>query len=176
VLTVFAALFGALAAADDEPTATLAVNFVPINERLHTAGQPDEMTLASLGSRGYGLIINLAPPAVSPSEEAEILAASGVRYVNIPVDWRNPTVEDFAAFSRALAAAADERVLVHCQMNMRASMFTFLHRVTNDGADPAEAYKAVSAVWTPSGVWAELGSTVLAEHGVDFDFAAGSAR
>ena len=151
----------------------LAVNFVAIDDKLHTAGQPDEAALATLGSRGYGLVVNLAPPGVTPAKEAEILAEAGVRYVNIPVDWRNPTAEDFAAFSRALAGADGARVLVHCQMNMRASVFTFLHRVTHDGADPAEAYKAVAAVWTPNGRWAELAREVLKTHAVDFDLPAG---
>lgn len=154
------------AAADD----ALAVNFVAIDEHLDTAGQPDEAALATLGARGYSLVVNLAPPGVTPSKEAEILAAAGVRYVNIPVDWRNPTVEDFAAFSRTLAAAGDERVLVHCQMNLRASVFTFLHRVTHDGVDPAEAFKAVTAVWTPNERWTQLAREVLAAHGVEFEF------
>lgn len=167
------ALTAAVTAGGAAAEEALAVNFVAIDENLHTAGQPDEAVLATLGSRGYALVVNLAPPAVTPAREAEILGAAGVRYVNIPVDWRNPTTEDFAAFSRALAGADDARVLVHCQMNMRASVFTFLHRVTHDGADPAEAYKAVAAVWTPNGRWAELAREVLRTHAVAFDFPAG---
>jgi len=167
---VLAAAVTARGAAAEE---ALAVYFVAIDQDLDAAGQPVEAVLATLGSRGYGLVVNLAPPAVTPAREAEILAAAGVRYVNIPVDWRNPTAEDFAAFSRALAGADGARVLVHCQMNMRASVFTFLHRVTHDGADPAEAYKAVAAVWTPNGRWAELAREVLKTHAVDFDLPAG---
>lgn len=166
------AALGAVAYTEGEAAEPLAVNFFAIDDRLHTAGQPDEAALATLGTLSYELVINLAPPERSPPAEAEILAASGVRYVNIPVDFRNPTVENFAEFSRALAAADDEHVLVHCQSNLRASMFTFLHRVTHDGVAPAEAYEAVSAVWTPNETWAELGRAVLAEHGVDFDFPA----
>src|SRR5690606_1766628 len=134
------------------------------------AGQPDEAALATLGSRGYGLVVNLAPAAVTPAKEGEILAAAGVRYVNIPVDWRNPTAEDFAMFSRTLAAAGAEQVLVHCQMNMRASVFTFLHRVTHDRVDPAEAFKAVTAVWAPNERWTQLAREVLKTHDVAFDF------
>jgi protein tyrosine phosphatase (PTP) superfamily phosphohydrolase (DUF442 family) len=159
--------FARNAAAQD----ALAVNFVAIDAKLHTAGQPDEAALATLGTRGYDLVVNLAPAGVTPSKEAEILAANGVRYVNIPVDWRNPTAEDFAAFSRTLAAAGDDdQVLVHCQMNMRASVFTFLHRVTHDRVDPAEAFKAVKAVWTPNEGWTQLAREVLGAHGIAFDF------
>ena len=52
--------------------------------------------------------------------------------MNIPVDWENPQEADFERFSTTLAGAGERRVLVHCQMNMRASMFTFLYRVTHD--------------------------------------------
>jgi protein tyrosine phosphatase (PTP) superfamily phosphohydrolase (DUF442 family) len=168
------AAVAAITAACGEPDAgtdvPIAVNFVAIDDRLHTAGQPGEAALAGLGSRGYDLVVNLAPPSVSIASEGDILAASGVRYVNIPVDWRNPTMEDFATFSQSLAASGDGRVLVHCQMNMRASMFTFLHRVTHDGVDPDEAFEFVQAVWTPNEQWAELGRRVLSTHGIDFDF------
>lgn len=166
---VLAAAVTAGGAAAEE---ALAVNFVAIDEHLDTAGQPDEAVLATLGSRGYGLVVNLAPPGVTPAKEAEILAEAGVRYVNIPVDWRNPTAEDFAAFSRTLASTNGERVLVHCQMNMRASVFTFLHRVTHDRVDPAEAFKAVAAVWTPNERWTQLAREILKAHEVAFDFPA----
>jgi protein tyrosine phosphatase (PTP) superfamily phosphohydrolase (DUF442 family) len=88
-------------------------------------------------------------------------------YVNIPVDWQQPTHEDFALFSAVMASAADRKVLVHCQMNMRASVFTFLYRVVHEEVPAADAFEAVRAVWQPNGQWAEFTGSVLERAGLE---------
>jgi protein tyrosine phosphatase (PTP) superfamily phosphohydrolase (DUF442 family) len=156
---------GALA---EEP---LAVNHVVVTESLHTAGQPSAKTLAELGARGFDLVVNLAPPSSrdAVAEEGQLVAANGAAYVNIPVDWQRPTYQDFALFSAVMSGAAARKVLVHCQMNMRASVFTFLYRVVHEHVPPAQAFEAVAAVWTPRDQWADFARTVLDRHGVDFE-------
>jgi hypothetical protein len=37
-------------------------NFVPVSDRIDTSGQPSPAQLAGLKQKGYGLVINLAPP------------------------------------------------------------------------------------------------------------------
>lgn len=173
-----AALLGALwvlaptAGAQDGP---LAVNFVEISPTLATAGQPAADALGRLAERGYELVINLAPPESrgSIAEEASLVAGQGLAYLNIPVDWERPTVADFELFSAVLGQAAGRNVLVHCQMNMRASVFTFLHRVVHENVPPADAFEAVSAVWSPAGVWADFAGAVLERAGIEFEFATG---
>lgn len=146
-------------------------NFVRISERLHTSGQPSEAQLKALAAGGYGLVVNLAPPTSTGSiaHEGSLVAGNGITYVNIPVDWDRPRYEDFAFFSDVLKRAGDRRTLVHCQMNYRASTFTFLYRVVHEGADPAAAYDQVTAVWAPHDRWKAFAREVLARHKIDFE-------
>ena len=171
ISTMAAAFLAPLGACTDD--GALAVNFVAVDDRLHTAGQPTEETLGTLASQGYGMVINLAPPTVrgAVATEREILEKSGIEYVNIPVDWESPQVADFERFSEMLAGAGDRRVLVHCQMNMRASMFTFLYRVTHEDVPLDAALTTLRKVWTPSNQWEAFGKAVLAAQGIEVDFA-----
>lgn len=167
---LLAATATAAAAADDE----IAVNFVAASDALHTAGQPPAETLASLGERGYGLVVNLAPPTSrdAVANEGQLVSQGGATYVNIPVDWQNPTEADFDLFSAVLGGAGNRRTLVHCQLNMRASVFTFLYRVVHGGVPVDDALGAVNEVWQPGDQWAAFANRVLAEHDVDFAFEA----
>ena len=148
----------------------IAVNYVAATDRLHTAGQPDAATLATLAEQGFELVVNFAPPSSegAVADEGKLVAEDGPTYVNIPVVWQKPTYEDFELFSAVMNGARDRKVLVHCQLNMRASAFTFLYRVIHEKTAPEEAMKALSAVWIPRDQWATFTADVLARHNVDF--------
>lgn len=165
----FAMVGQRLAIAQEEP---IAANHVIVDARLHTSGQPQAAMLAKLGERGFETVINLAPPTVqgAVAEEPTLLETSGVEYVNIPVDFRNPTYDDFMRFSDAVRGAREGQLLVHCQVNARGSMFTFLYRVVHESVPPAEAFDLVKRVWTPNDVWTAFGRDVLARNGIEFDF------
>ena len=149
---------------------SLAVNHVVIGERIHTAGQPSAEALESLADHGFELVVNLAPPTVpnAVAEEAALVAAAGAEYVNIPVNWQQPTTADFDRFSEVMNGAREKKVLVHCQLNMRASAFTFLYRVVHEGVAPEAAFTDLSRVWVPRDQWAEFVNTTLAEHDIDY--------
>lgn len=152
-------------------TDPLAVNYVIAGERLHTAGQPDSTQLATVADRGFELVINLAPPTSQNAiaTEGQLVAETGASYLNIPVDWRNPSYSDFELFSGVLNQSGNRQVLVHCMLNYRASMFTFLYRVVHEQVPAAEAYEAVSQVWEPEDQWLTFGQMVLDRHDVDFE-------
>lgn len=149
---------------------SIGVNYVAATERLHTAGQPDAAALATLAEQGFELVVNLAPPTNQGAvpDEGKLVAEDGPTYVNIPVSWQQPTYEDFALFSAVMNGARDRKVLVHCQLNMRASAFTFLYRVVHEGVAPEEAMQALRAVWIPRDQWATFTANVLARHDIDF--------
>ena len=148
----------------------MGANYVAATERLHTSGQPDAAALGTLGEQGFQLVVNLAPPSNPGAvpDEGKLVAEDGPTYVNIPVVWQKPTYDDFELFSAVMNGARDRKVLVHCQLNMRASAFTFLYRVVHEGVPPEQALDAMRQVWIPRDQWADFTALVLERHHIDF--------
>ena len=130
-------------------------NFLPISPSIITSGQPTEAQFRLIKEAGIQRVINLAPPGVENAlpDEASTLRELGLPYVNIPVDFRHPTEDDFAVFCNAMQEAGDERLWVHCAANMRVSAFIFRYRRDVLGEDPALAEEDLHRIWQPSGVW-----------------------
>lgn len=165
------ALALALARAQAQSSSLDAPNLVVISPRLVTSGQPSAAALARLGALGFAADIYLAPPTVPDAvrDEAAIVERQGLAYVNIPIRFDRPTEADFEAFVAAMAGFADRKVLVHCQVNMRASTMVFLHRVIVGREAPEPAYEAVARVWSPRGPWKALMIGLLRKNDIAFD-------
>jgi protein tyrosine phosphatase (PTP) superfamily phosphohydrolase (DUF442 family) len=151
--------------------AVTAPNVVPIHERWVTSGQPDAAALATLKEEGFEAVIYLAPPTVGDAvkEEPQIVRGQGLEYANIPIVFDRPTQADFDAFAAAIQRLDGRKVLVHCQINLRASSMTFLHRVIV-GREPADkAYDAVARVWSPNRVWKAYIAAMLKKHDITFE-------
>ncbi|MEO8305684.1 MAG: protein tyrosine phosphatase family protein [Betaproteobacteria bacterium] len=161
---------GPLAAAAQQ-VALRAPNVVEISPRLVTSGQPTAGALASLSALGFGAVIYLAPPTVSDAvkDEATIVARQGLVFVNIPINFEGPTEKDFETFAGVLGGLAGRKVLVHCQVNLRASSMVFLYRSIIAKDDPRVAYDSVTRVWAPDGPWKKLIQEQLKKHRIDFD-------
>lgn len=147
------------------------VNFVAITHLLATSGQPSRAQLMELGEQGYEIVINLAPPTSlgSIGDEGALVSRGGATYVNIPVDWNMPRESDFELFSALLKANRQRKILVHCQINRRASVFSFLYRVIYGGVPAEDALEAVHAIWLPSDDWSDLIRETLSRHGIEFE-------
>jgi len=141
--------FNARAAAD-EPA-----NLVQWRPGLTSSAQPDAGYLKRAKTLGYEVVINLAPPEYPEAvkDEGAILGAQGITYVNIPVNFSNPTPEDFRVFTEMMKTLGKKKVLVHCQVNLRGSSFTFLYRVIHENAAMDEARAKLNSVWVPNPVW-----------------------
>ena len=148
-----------------------APNRVDITPRLVTSGQPSAKALSSLAAQGFEAVIYLAPPTVSDAvrDEALIVGKQGLLFVNIPIKFDNPTEQDFEAFTSVLSALSARKVLVHCQINLRASAMVFLHRVISGKEDPRLAYESVAKVWSPDSRWKKLMQGLLVKNGVSFE-------
>lgn len=148
-----------------------APNVVPISPRLVTSGQPSAAALSGLAAQGFGAVIYLAPPTVPDAvpDEAGIVRGQGLAFVNIPIRFGSPTDADFRAFVEAMNRFRDRKVLVHCQVNMRASSMTFLYRVIVDHEPPERAYEAVAQIWSPLGPWKQLLLSQLSQAGISFE-------
>ncbi len=134
---------------------------------LTSSAQPSRDYLARAKASGIDMVINLAPPQSQGSidNEGGIVGRQGIVYLNIPVNFTNPTAEDFRVFVDAMKSASKKNVLVHCQVNLRGSAFTFLYRVIHENAPEDESLKKMLGVWSPDPVWRKFIETTLASHG-----------
>lgn len=166
-LTVAAcASIGTSAHAGDAPP-----NLIAIDAKLTTAGQPSAEWLGTLAAQGFEAVIYLAPPTVPDAvrDEALIVGRQGLTFVNIPIRFDKPADADYETFARTLTALRGKKVLVHCQVNMRASTLTFLYRTLIEKVEPQKAWEPVAKVWTPGGPWKSLMLERLRKEGVAFD-------
>ena len=142
-------------------------NFLPIDERWATAGQPTVEQFAAIKAAGYEVIINLGMPD-SPRavlNEMEVVAAQGIDYVAIPVVWEAPTGADLAAFFAAMNANQAKKRFVHCIANMRVSAFTFLYRHLVLGVPVDKARQTLHQIWEPNPIWQQFIDEQLAAYG-----------
>ena len=142
-------------------------NFVQWRPNLESSAQPNPGYLMRAKELGYGAVINLAPPESmgSVADEAQIVSGQGLVYVNIPVDFEKPTLQDFERFSAAMRENAGKHVLVHCQANLRGSSFVFLYRVVHEDASAEQATSLLTGVWVPNRVWSRFLNDTLAHYG-----------
>jgi protein tyrosine phosphatase (PTP) superfamily phosphohydrolase (DUF442 family) len=148
-----------------------APNVVQISTQLFTSGQPNLETLSNLSQQGFEALIYLAPPTSSDAVpgEADIIQSQGMEFVNIPIQFGNPTQADFDAFVDAMNRFRNRKLLVHCQVNMRASSMTFLYRVIIGHEKPELAYESVARIWSPSGAWKKLITDQLKKANITFE-------
>lgn len=140
-------------------------NFHQVDDRLLTAGQPNEQQLGDAASQGCTVVINLAlhdDPRYSLRDEAGTARGLGMEYVHIPVQFKTPTEHDFLAFCAAMDAHAGEKILVHCAANYRVTAFIGLYRVVRLGWNPEQAFQPMRSVWEPDDVWTRFIAETLA--------------
>jgi hypothetical protein len=89
--------------------------------------------------------------------------------VHIPIPFGEPDQSHFQAVSAALSRLRERKVLVHCEINLRASTMVFLYRVISLKEPPAAAYEYVARAWSPRGSWRRLVVEQLAASGIAFE-------
>ncbi|MEM6662367.1 MAG: protein tyrosine phosphatase family protein [Pseudomonadota bacterium] len=139
-----------------DPTDIL--NWRRIDRRITTSGQPTEAQLAQIKDLGATVIVNLGPHSNDGAldDERGTVEGLGMRYVYIPVDFENPTQQDFDQFCSALEQTADTRVHVHCIYNARVSAFFYRYAREGRGGSEADQFAVMDGIWRPGGVWADF--------------------
>lgn len=167
---ILAACAAAVASAHPKPGEP-PPNLIAIDAKLTTSGQPPADWLEKLAEQGFEAVIYLAPPTVPDAvrDEALIVGRQGLTFVNIPIRFDKPADADYETFARTLTALRGKKVLVHCQVNMRASTLTFLYRTLVEKVEPQKAWEPVAKVWTPGGPWKSLMLERLRKEGIGFD-------
>lgn len=131
------------------------LNFLKINNKLYTAGQPLADQFSMLKKLGIKTVINLALSTTENAiqNEAEIVTLMGMTYIQIPVDFKEPLKSDLERFYKAIEMGLDKPVFVHCMMNMRVSVFVYLYRINILKATEETAWNDVLEIWEPDSVW-----------------------
>jgi protein tyrosine phosphatase (PTP) superfamily phosphohydrolase (DUF442 family) len=131
-------------------------HWVRLDARVTTSGQPNEEQLAGLAAAGVKHVINLALHTHEKAlpDEAASVAALGMAYSHIPVDFSAPTEADFEAFVAAFDATKGDQVHVHCIANYRVTAFFYRYYRDVLSLGETKARAAMDAIWQPEGVWA----------------------
>lgn len=146
-------------------------NYRAYSDTFASSGQPTAEDLQTLRDAGFERIVYIAwsDHENSLPHEDRLVKAQGMEYLHIPVDWQAPTASDFYLFAGAMQRAPQRKTLLHCQVNYRASAFSFLYRVIYDKVPLAEAKRAMNSVWTPNETWRDLIFEVLADNDISPD-------
>jgi protein tyrosine phosphatase (PTP) superfamily phosphohydrolase (DUF442 family) len=125
------------------------LNFIQIDDLTASGGQPSEIQFRDAQTAGYGVVINLAPDGLEtslPNEEA-LLKSINIEYHHIPVDWKNPSLDDLDKFI-AVMENSSGRKLIHCQANFRVTAFYSLYAMDKLGWSAQQAQTLMDRVWT----------------------------
>jgi protein tyrosine phosphatase (PTP) superfamily phosphohydrolase (DUF442 family) len=126
-------------------------NFLPLTENLLSSGMPTAEQMADVSNAGVRLVINLTPfdPERNLLNEDGLVNSLGMEYANIPVEWDSPTRQNLESFMNAMDAHRQDKVLVHCQANFRATGFITLYRILRLGWKREEAFMDLRRIWNP---------------------------
>lgn len=133
-----------------------------IHGELFSAGLPTKKHFTALKTMGVTKVIDLIPG--DRSEEKELMQTLGLEYHNIPVDWENPTLENFQSYLKLMQQENQGKVLTHCKLNWRGSAFTYLYRVTQLNVSEPEAKKEMLKIWQPNDTWQNFIDEVLVKY------------
>lgn len=135
-------------------------NYLKLTDTLCSSGMPTAEQFPSVAQSGVDLVINLATPTsqgATPNEN-EIVESLGMSYVNISVEWDNPTAENLNEFMNVMNQHKESSILVHCQANYRATGFITLYRILRLGWEREKAFQDLRKIWDPADypIWQEF--------------------
>jgi protein tyrosine phosphatase (PTP) superfamily phosphohydrolase (DUF442 family) len=151
---------------DADPALAEIVNFRQYSPTFASAGQPSREQFATIAEHGFERIVYIAftnnQNALTDADQ--VIKGLGMEYMQVPVDFDNPLPADFYAFADSMQRNTDKKTLLHCQVNARATAFSFLYRVIYESVPIAEAKEDMNTVWQPNEVWRDFIFAVLREN------------
>ena len=130
-------------------------NWQRLDNRITTSGQPTEKQLADIHALGVRHIVTLGLHTHEKAlpDEAASVSRLGMTYIHIPVDFQNPTDDDFDRFCAVMEQLKEVPAHVHCIANCRVSAFFYRYRRDVLGVGEATARADMEQIWHPEGVW-----------------------
>lgn len=126
-------------------------NFVEIDGRIATGGQPTPEQFEAAREEGFEVVINLAPVDAENNaiaKEDDLLASLGIDYFHIPMAWSEPKLEQFEDFCAAMEQVNGRKVLVHCAANFRVSAVVSSYAIKHLGWSVEQADELVNKIWS----------------------------
>lgn len=129
-------------------------NYIKISDLISTSGQPLEDEMLLIKNHGFEMIIYLAlfENSELPNEK-EIAQKLGLEFIHIPVIFKAPKLDDFKDFVKIINKYQSRKIFIHCEVNMRVSVFMALYRIIEKNMGYDEAMDWVAKIWTPDEVW-----------------------
>ena len=144
-------------------------NFRQYSATFASAGQPTADQLQAIADQGFERIVYIAFTNNTNAlpDEDQIVKGLGMEYMQVPVDFSNPLLDDFYAFADSMQRNTGKKTLLYCQVNARATAFSFLYRVLYEDVPIAEAKEDMNTVWQPNEVWRDFIFEVMAQNDKD---------
>ncbi|MGA1932317.1 protein tyrosine phosphatase family protein [Arcobacter sp. YIC-464] len=134
------------------------LNYIKINELIHTSGQPTIEQFSKLKEEEFEVIINIALCNSSNALENEdkIVSELGMTYIHLPIDFEEPKLSDLKLFINILQSLGANKVLVHCAKNYRVSAFMYVYHkyILQTPFDNIDL--SMFEQWSPNKTWQSL--------------------
>lgn len=149
-----------------DPALEEIVNFRQYSDNFASSGQPTREQFQTIADQGFERIVYISftdnPNALADADL--VVKALGMEYMQVPVAFDNPLPDEFYAFADSMQRNTDKKTLLHCQVNARATAFSFLYRVIFEDVPVAEAKADMNTVWQPNAVWRDFIFEVMAQN------------
>ena len=121
--------------------------FLQVTPDFCTAGQPAVTHYELLKARGVKTVLNLRTPGEHRWEEEKTLVEqNGMKYINIPVAYRDPKFEQVDEFLKITDDPANRPMLIHCTAAIRAGAFWMIRRIVRDGMSWDAAFEEAKKI------------------------------
>ena len=135
------------ASAQDKQDFSNIKNFLRINDKICTGGQPSLDDLARMKADGVKAVINFRLASEMNVEEESAKAKElGLRYFHIPFDSASPKPEAADEFLKVMSDSANRPMFIHCTTANRVGAFWMIYRVLKDGWKVEEAQEEAKKV------------------------------
>jgi hypothetical protein len=81
-----------------------------------------------------------------------------------------PTLDDFKTFVKLMKSYGNDNIYIHCAVNMRASAFVYLYRVTQLKEEKKNAKVDLDFVWYPEDQWKDYIENTLTSYGFEPEY------
>ena len=127
------------------------LNFCQITESIATAGQPTVGQFQTIKNAGYSTVVNLAMSDASNAvpEEEKTVTELGMNYVHLPVPFDQPEIRHLKTFFGVMDALSNEKIFVHCALNLRVSVFVYQYLTIRKKFTPQLATTPMLEKWLP---------------------------